>query len=931
MAEISKTMYFNFPTYYSEKFSIAARYKLEMDIDPSSINKGTYTLSPEIKVKILDDKLLEDLTKEDPEINFYFLYNSLKIAAGQQNSYIEIVTYTTKRKFDRYVTTDDSELNKPIIVKEFDTWVDILKYNRIIDSEKDLYLYCWTENGSTLNSDRLKFDLLQTGDTCSIVAEDGGMVVIGDTLANAAPQRTFFSFGTISDTFSTLTLEDNIGEPLFTYPNDSGIELRKYSGYDKKELIKYDTNPLFGFKNSYGEVRSFCVEFFNENTQKTFTTGFLPVLPVVNANSTDEEFFEIKDLQGNTSKIEMNSLGYLRTTEASGEEIDIDTRYPMGYISPVANGLLYNSDSLKFNFNLEKIELFLASSNQVLIKGDPLQWRLYLSSYDYEEAYNKPFFTSQPYSFGIYSPPEIDFSINEDEGEIRYEESETSVECSVPLIFYGSDSESTAYPFALIQWDFEENYGQYTYSLTRNVKYYSINDATTELEDKKDFKINSSSIYVRTDGNNHKKLRYRDMMTDFTGCVITDYEITLTLDKNFPEKTIIKNFIITKDYATISANYSQTEEVPFKYYSFYLKDSGGNIVDKKERSSYPIINYFYDGYLNKETYTLDFLLETQTGIQIKKTYDIKVEKIFSDYLASGYFFIKSSEEEGSVKILLSLSYGDEDGIVEDVNLCLCRRETSKPNSYLKPIIKNKKLEQITKEKAQEIFIEEDLNKYGDNLYYLITDYGVKNNTEYEYFLESIFSNPMGEYLTLQDDAMQTNKKILTQWDSFMLYPLKKENNSYALFEEGGGVSLWSFGLNFKEGEISLNQDKTIFTSYIEKPIVTKGELNYASGSLSCLLGEVNYNSTYFEPALLLQKWEDFIKYNSIALYKNIKGDIFIVYIDNNYNRSHMNEVANYYIDNFRGFEEITQRPTTISFNFTEIDEINPENFVKIGE
>lgn len=153
-------------------------------------------------------------------------------------------------------------------------------------------------------------------------------------------------------------------------------------------------------------------------------------------------------------------------------------------------------------------------------------------------------------------------------------------------------------------------------------------------------------------------------------------------------------------------------------------------------------------------------------------------------------------------------------------------------------------------------------------------------------------------------------------DSILLYSSSLHFN-FTLLKQQQDNSHWSFGLNCQENSITLNQNKAPVATFARFPKYTIGDNNYHSGSFSALLGE--YNNLFYQDNInKVNLWNAFIQNNKVYLYKNRKGDVMIIAIDSNSTREYMNEVANYYDNN----GEINTYPTTINFNYTEVDNIN---------
>ena len=236
--------------------------------------------------------------------------------------------------------------------------------------------------------------------------------------------------------------------------------------------------------------------------------------------------------------------------------------------------------------------------------------------------------------------------------------------------------------------------------------------------------------------------------------------------------------------------------------------------------------------------------------------------------------------------------------------------------------------QISKKTSEENFIRnigsfatEELKENENGMFYIV-DHNVKNNIEYTYFLSP-----------LDEDTVQTtiSNKIITDWDVFSLTPIYKiQDNKYGVIKDEFGEAInWIFQLNCEENEIVLTQDKTVFTTFASKPKISVGDLNYHTGSFSCLLGNTLYNDQYYEPNILLDKWDKMVQKNHIYLFKNPKGDAMVISLEDGTKRKYMNEAANYYVGTYNMNTAITNRPTTIEFSYMEI--LNAENITIYGD
>lgn len=213
-------------------------------------------------------------------------------------------------------------------------------------------------------------------------------------------------------------------------------------------------------------------------------------------------------------------------------------------------------------------------------------------------------------------------------------------------------------------------------------------------------------------------------------------------------------------------------------------------------------------------------------------------------------------------------------------------------------------------------------------YFVLTDYNIKNNTTYNYRICSLTDTAVGAFI---------EDKVTTNWEVFTLTPLveipsEKYNTQNVqiqpLIGKDGKAVVWKFYGNCVEQEFTKNQDKTLYDTFTRYPRFSMGESNYFTMSFSGLLGSFDENGQYYEPSTLLEQWNEFIDMGLPCLYKNLKGDKRIVFINNESSLSFNNEYLNRYID-----EEdfVTNRPTTININMTEIDDSNKISLCKVGE
>lgn len=192
-------------------------------------------------------------------------------------------------------------------------------------------------------------------------------------------------------------------------------------------------------------------------------------------------------------------------------------------------------------------------------------------------------------------------------------------------------------------------------------------------------------------------------------------------------------------------------------------------------------------------------------------------------------------------------------------------------------------------------------KKGDKRLYLVAeversqlfiiDYLCSNQTEYNYIVVPVTSQELG--ISLE------SKPITTDWWNYSLTGLQEISNGIY-----SPTQIWTFDYNLTSTEIVQNTDVTQFKTFTKYAKVSKGESNYQTMGISCLLGGIKCEETeYMESMSLLEKWQEFVAKDILCLWKDRKGSLKIGKIIEN--------PSSKYID------ETTQQATTISFNFVE--------------
>ena len=189
---------------------------------------------------------------------------------------------------------------------------------------------------------------------------------------------------------------------------------------------------------------------------------------------------------------------------------------------------------------------------------------------------------------------------------------------------------------------------------------------------------------------------------------------------------------------------------------------------------------------------------------------------------------------------------------------------------------------------------------------VVIDYLCANQTEYQYLILPITDYEVG--LTLESEIVKTD------WWNYCLMGIREiKPNVYAPTE------VWTFDANLTSTDIVQNTDIATFKTFSRTPKIVKGESNYQTMGISCLLGGVSCsNYEYTESAYLLQKWQEFITSTNLYVWKDRKGMIKVGVIDANPSSKYM--------------DECVLQPTTITFNFVETMDVDKiQVFDSLGE
>lgn len=182
----------------------------------------------------------------------------------------------------------------------------------------------------------------------------------------------------------------------------------------------------------------------------------------------------------------------------------------------------------------------------------------------------------------------------------------------------------------------------------------------------------------------------------------------------------------------------------------------------------------------------------------------------------------------------------------------------------------------------------------------VVDYNVVNDSTYKYYIFKEDESAISE-------AAASNIASTCWWDWSLIDLVQSKDNKNLYYANPN--SIWKFNLNVSSGEVAQNVNNTTYNNFTRFPKVSTGKLNYSSGTLTCILGNVekmNDNSIgYIEPASLLDDWNDFCTNGNIKLMKDRKGNAKLVMITST--SAQVDDV-------------LKEQVNTITFSWTQIED-----------
>lgn len=190
---------------------------------------------------------------------------------------------------------------------------------------------------------------------------------------------------------------------------------------------------------------------------------------------------------------------------------------------------------------------------------------------------------------------------------------------------------------------------------------------------------------------------------------------------------------------------------------------------------------------------------------------------------------------------------------------------------------------------------------------LMTDYGVTNNKTYKYYIFKEDESAISEAVISND--------VSTCWWDWSLIDVIPSTSEKGLYYTTGDI--WKFNLNISSAAKTQTLNNTTYNNLTRFPKVSSGKLNYSTGSLTCLLGNVQKTTSslveYVEPNTMLDEWNKFCADGNIKLLKDRKGNAMLVMVTGTSSQT----------------DDVTREQTnTITFSWVEVEDI--DNITIIG-
>jgi hypothetical protein len=188
----------------------------------------------------------------------------------------------------------------------------------------------------------------------------------------------------------------------------------------------------------------------------------------------------------------------------------------------------------------------------------------------------------------------------------------------------------------------------------------------------------------------------------------------------------------------------------------------------------------------------------------------------------------------------------------------------------------------------------------------IHDYNVANSFEYDYLI-------FPETVDLAGSPITSNLVTADWWNwSIASYNEPEEGTNYSIIDEQ-----WLLDLDLSSSNINQNVNRNTYGGFTKFPKVSIGKMNYLTGTISALLGDVDCSTyQYSDTVEMQQAFRDFISNGKKKILRSRKGNIIICETMSN---------------NFDIADRFQEQQTRVSFSVTEIDEESNVSVIAFDE
>jgi len=400
-----------------------------------------------------------------------------------------------------------------------------------------------------------------------------------------------------------------------------------------------------------------------------------------------------------------------------------------------------------------------------------------------------------------------------------------------------------------------------------------------------------SSEYNYFYGRKTEELKlYSIPIETFDANNLEDVEIQ---DNLFDNKIDGEYIIINNLDFYIYGIYSHSD--PLKRYYIKIYDQDMNIVYDSTYIYDSKILYRIKGLNNNSIYYITIECENQLGNIVIYEQLLKVQYL-EEIEESIKLKIENNCEQSAVSVTFLNAEDNSYCSFEDfLNKNIRIKETDSIRIYRKNQYGNIKWLTDINLQNDRFFYSQDGNIQSK---YSFTDYNVGSNEKYEYIavLDSVKSSDSKTYNVIKDSIV-TNFNV---WSIADIVQSDEDENLYSVVSD-----IWSFSYNLESEGLTQNTSTTTWDTLGRYGQVGKGEKNFISSGLKCLLGDVGYYQTYNNEGQLIKKygynekdisspeqvpinnitkykkWTKFCNSFSKKLLKDLKGNKWIVQIVDN--------------------------------------------------